>query len=73
MSSGPLGVLPPNNMTLLLGKDVKVNPLQGGGASPMISGTIQWSETQTAIKLYLVYILLITWYIYIYIYILTTS
>ena len=36
----PLGVEPPNNRALLLGSDVRVKQLQGGGRSPLISGII---------------------------------
>ena len=51
--SGPLGVIPPNNIALLLGKFVRVKISQGGGPFPVISGTIQLPERQTVIKLYL--------------------
>ena len=55
--SGPLGVAPANNIALLLGSDVRVKILQGGGPFPLISGTIQLPDMQIVIKLHLMYII----------------
>ena len=50
--SRPLGVIPPNNIALLLDSFVRVKISQGGGPFPVISGTIQLPEIQTVIILY---------------------